>query len=99
MRIEQLQVTVNRDAVFQMIGCKSDSPVYDTVSEAYEELLPLVLADAEGKCLFDFGELNAEDATESYPEGTKVVFVISTVGRTLSARSTELFANGDYLKE
>ncbi|MCI6888329.1 MAG: ASKHA domain-containing protein [Lachnospiraceae bacterium] len=98
MRTEKLQTEVNQEAVFQIIGCRDDSPVYDTVREAYKELLPEVLAGASGECIFDFGELTEEDATEQYPAGTQVVYVISTVGRALSDLSTELFAKGDYLK-
>lgn len=98
MKMEHFPIMINKEAVFQMIGCERDNSVYDEVSEAYEELLPLVYENAECQCLFDFAALTAEDAVKEYPEGTKVVYVISTVGKTLSGLSTGFFEKGDCLK-
>lgn len=98
MKKEGLLASVNREAVFQMVGCRAGSPEEHRVREVYEELLPAVLAGTKGSCLFGFGTLTAEDATEQYPAGTQVVYVISTIGRTLSDRSAACFAQGDYLK-
>lgn len=98
MKIEHLPIVINRDAVFQMIDCRGDSPVYDAVSEAYEELLPEALACAAGRCVFGLGEIRQEDETLAYPAGTKVIYVISTVGGALSGLSGRLFAEAEYVK-
>lgn len=97
MKIENMKVSVDRDLVFRMIECREDSPVYEEMVEAYEGLLPEVLGRAKGQCIFGMGVIAGEDASEDCPEGTKVLYVISTVGRRLSSLESELFAGGDYV--
>lgn len=98
MKIKDMKVTVDRDAVFRMIDCREDSPVYEEMTEAYESLLPEVLDLAEGQCIFGTGEITGADASKDCPAGTKVLYVISTVGRRLSSLESELFAEGDYVR-
>ncbi len=98
MKLDRIPITINQNAVFQMIDCRKESPVYDAVMEAYEELLPEVLRCAEGSCLLGLGELREEDASEDYPAGTRVIYVISTVGKALSELSGRLFEEGEFLK-
>lgn len=98
MKTEQLQIVINRDAVFQMVDCREESTVYDAMLEAYEELLPEVLACADGRCIFELGEITEADATAAYPAGTRVIYVLSTVGGALSDLSSRMFAEGEYVK-
>lgn len=98
MKAEQIQIVINQAAVFQMVDCRQDSPVYEAIVEAYEELLPMALACAEGRCIYGFGKLSEADASEDYPVGTKVIYVISTVGAAISGLSGRMFAEGEYVK-
>lgn len=98
MKIENMKVSVDRDAVFRMIDCRVDSPVYAEVTKAFDGLLPEVIDLAEGRCVFGTGEIAEADATREWPAGTKVLYVISTVGRRLSSLESELFARGDYVQ-
>ncbi|MGF7141775.1 uncharacterized 2Fe-2S/4Fe-4S cluster protein (DUF4445 family) [Anaerotaenia torta] len=98
MKIEHEKVSIDRNMVFHMIDCKADSPVYDDMIEAYQELLPEVLRLVEGRTVFGIGEIKEEDATKEYPAGTKVLYVISTVGAELSHLGTRMFQRGDYVK-
>ena len=98
MKIENMKVSVDRDTVFRMIDCREDSPVYEEVVEAFEGLLPEVLELAEGRCVFGTGEIAEADAAGEWSAGTKVLYVISTVGRRLSSLESELFARGDYVR-
>lgn len=98
MKIENMKVTVDRGAVFQMIDCREDSPVYEAIVEAYEDLLSEVLSIARGRCVYGTGEIIEADATKDCPAGTKVLYVISTVGSSLSSLESELFARGDYVR-
>lgn len=97
MKIDPMKVSVDRKTVFDMIDCREDSPVYEEMLKAYEELLPQVLTLAQGRCIFGMGEIMEADATEDCPAGTRVLYVISTVGKSLSHLETELFASGDYV--
>lgn len=98
MKIEDMKVTVDREAVFRMIDCREDSPVYEEMTEAYESLLPEILDMAEGRCVFGSGEITGADASKDCPAGTKALYVISTVGQRLSSLESELFAEGDYVR-
>lgn len=96
--IRDMKVSVDREAVFRMIDCREDSPVYGEMLEVYEELLPTALELAEGRCIFGTGEIAGEDAAGDCPAGTRVLYVISTVGKKLSGLGSELFAKGDYVR-
>lgn len=91
-------VTIDREHVFKTMNCYPDSPVYDQVLTAYEELLPQVERLVEAVCLFGEGTLGEADGTVEYPAGTKVIYMISSVGHSLSRLSTELFEEGEYLQ-
>lgn len=98
MKIENMRISVDRESVLRMIDCREDNPAYEDIEKAYEELLPEVMRLAQGRCLYGIGEIAAEDAAPDCPAGTKVLYVISTVGRELSGLESELFADGDYVK-
>lgn len=98
MKITYTNIEIDRDTVFRKMDCRPDSPVYEDVTQAYEELLPQVMKRTEGACLFMLGEIEEKDQTEKYPAGTRVIYLISTVGRALSSLSGELFEEGEYLK-
>ncbi len=98
MKITYSDISINEEAVFRTMNCEPDSPVYDEVVQAYEELLPQVKSRVEATCLFGVGEITDGDRTEEYPAGTKVIYVISTLGQPLSSYSGELFEEGEYLK-
>lgn len=97
MKTEGMEVSIDRDMVFRMLDCKGDSPAYEDMAECYDRLLPEVMRRAQGCYIFGAGELAKADSTERYPAGTKVVYVISTVGKSLSSLETELFEKEDYV--
>lgn len=67
--IRNMKVSVDREAVFRMIDCREDSPVYGEMLEVYEELLPAALELAEGRCIFGTGEIAGEDAAGAARRG------------------------------
>lgn len=97
MKTEGMEISIDRDMVFRMLDCKDGSPAYEDMAECYDRLLPEVMRRAQGCCIYGAGELAEADSTERYPAGTKVVYVISTVGKSLSALETELFEKEDYV--
>lgn len=97
MKIKEMKVSVDRKTVFDIINCREDSPVFEEMLEAYEALLPNVLQLAEGRCVFEMGQITEDDATGDCPAGTQVLYVIVTVGENLSRLETTLFAQGDYV--
>lgn len=97
MKIEAMKPMVNREVVLQIIGCTPESSAYPAMTEAYDRLLPKVLARANCRYLFARGRLESADAVPDCPAGTDVLYVIATVGAKLSEFSSELFAGDAYV--
>ena len=95
---QEVPVSVDKKKVFSLIQCNPDSPVYEEIQEAYEELLPTALEMARPVILMRFGEMKPEIATKQYPAGTPVLYVIASVGKELCKASTCFFEQGDYVK-
>lgn len=98
MKYTYSNVEIDRALVLKTMNCQPDSPVYNEVMKAYEELLPQVNRRVEAVCLLGLGMIEEADQTEEYPAGTRVIYVIVTVGAALSRFSSELFDQGEYLK-
>lgn len=97
MKMEAMKPVVNRETVFQIIGCTPENGAYSVMTEAYDRLLPEVLACADCRCIFARGRLEAADAVPDYPAGTDVLYVIATVGKELSELSSALFIKDAYV--
>lgn len=78
--------------------CYPDNPIYEEVLEEYEELERKLLPKAEPVAVFALGTLPESLKTEAYPAGTRVIYVLFTEGGAISACSTRMFQEGDYLK-
>lgn len=96
--VKDLNVSIQRETVLHMMDCYPDSPIYDEVLEEYEAVVEEMEGLCEPAAVIAYGTLPAEIATEEYPEGTEVLYMISTVGGGVSDRSTEAFRSGDCLK-
>lgn len=98
MKTNYEDVLPNQEEVFKRLDCTEDNPAYEEMLGAYEELLGEVRRKVKGKSLLGIGRITPENATLEYPAGTKVIYVISTIGKEFSELSSELFQTGDYLK-
>lgn len=89
---------IDRDNVLHLLDCREDSPVYDDVMEDYKEVESAfyTLAKPETRMLFD--EIPPELSNDNLPPGTKVVYLIHTIGSDASTYCTEAFKKNDYLK-
>ena len=95
--IRDVEVKVSREEVFQMLGCTPESASYEAVEELYEELLDEAVSVMEPVLLIRFGRI-----PDGYPmlplqPGTEVLYTMGSIGREISRRSTEAFAQGDPL--
>lgn len=93
-----MSVNPDKTQVFSMVCCTPDSPVYEVMEEEYEELAAQAKEMAQPLILMYFSQMEKEIASAKYPQGTPVLYVITTVGRRLAESSTEFFEAGDYVK-
>lgn len=89
---------IDRGNVLQLLHCHQDSPVFEEVMEEYTEVESIFykLSKPESRMVFD--EIPPELADDNLPSGTKVVYLIHTIGSGVSDYSTQAFKENDYLK-
>ncbi len=93
-----MAVKPDKAQVFSLIQCTPDSPVYEEMEEEYEQLAGQAVKMAKPVILMRFSEMEKEIASDRYPEGTPVLYAITSVGQELSKSSTGFFRAGDYVK-
>lgn len=98
IRFSNIPAKVFRRDVLNYMQCYEDSPVYEEVSEEYEEIKDELLSLGKPEALFRFGKMPEELATEEVPAGTPVIFALITVGGEISKYSTRMFQEDDYVK-
>lgn len=96
--LEGLQPKVGLDETLKGMDCYEDSPVYEEVVDEYREIYESVMEMLSPVGVMGFGELPKEIATEKYKAGTPVLYVVTSVGKAISAASTQAFASGDYVR-
>lgn len=98
MKFTNLKAELSNELILEKLNCTLNSPLHD---ELLEELLE-IKEEAQGLlCPFGamtFGELPEQIATEEYPKGTRIVYVITTVGDAISGYIEKYFNEGDYVK-
>lgn len=96
--LDGFDIKFDKKVVFELIDCHEDSPIYEEVIEEYEELEEKVYSLIDAKALIGFGEVPEEIARQAEITKRKSAYVLTTVGSAVSAFSTLMFQNGDYLK-
>jgi len=89
---------IDLENVLQLLDCRQGSAVYGQVLEEFEEVKTIfyTLVKPETRLLFD--EIPDALADTDLPAGTKVIYLIHTIGADVSAYCTQAFTEGDYLK-
>lgn len=98
MKFTNLKAELSNEKILEKLNCTMASPLHD---EFLEELLEIKEEAAGLLCpagAMAFGTLPSRIATEDYPEGTRVAYVITTVGDGISGYIEQYFNEGDYVK-
>lgn len=96
--LKDFKIASDMQLVMKLLHCQEDSPVYEEMKEAYEELVAEAEALAQPVALLCFSTMQPEIATKTYPAGTPVLYVITSVGGPLSQLSGQYFSKGDAVK-
>lgn len=97
MKISEFSIKFNKKSILELIDCYEDSPIYEEVSEEFDDMVEEAYAKIKPYALLEFGEITENIAKKKIPAGTKALYAITTVGAGLSEWSTKLFAEGNYL--
>ena len=96
--LKDFKIASDMQLVMNLLHCQEDSPVYEEMKEAYAELVLEAEALAQPVALLYFSTMQPEIATEHYPVGTPVLYVITSIGKPLSQLSGQYFSKGDAVK-
>ncbi len=98
MKFTNLKTELSNEKILKKLNCTMASPLHD---EFLEELLE-IKEEAQRMLhpfgAMAFGEISGQVATKEYPERTRVVYVITTVGDEISGYIEKYFEEGDYVK-
>ncbi len=98
MEINNLQVSIDKEIAFQLIGCRKDNPLYEEMENLYEELEDVFKNLIEPKIILGFS--NAEDifGEGNVWPGEEFAVVLCTLGDKISQYIEDLFEACEYLK-
>lgn len=96
--LQDLQFKISQKNSFENMNCYADSPVYEDVLECFEEIYEDMLALVKPVGVLGIGTLPKELASEKYPEGTPIIYAVTSIGDGMKQRSSEAFRDGDYVK-
>lgn len=98
VRYSDFRVEPSRPEVMNLMECYEQSPVYEQMTEEYEEIKETLISRGNPQALFCFCEMPEGFEAIGVPAGAPVVFSLITEGPEISRYSTEMFAKGDYVK-
>ncbi|WP_243037298.1 ASKHA domain-containing protein [Blautia obeum] len=96
--LHDLTFSIKKETVFKSMNCYEDSPVYEDVVDAYEEIYEDMLALVEPVGIFGFGILPKSVETKKYKAGTPIIYMVTSIGDGIKKCSTKAFQEGDYVK-
>lgn len=97
--IEDFHIELNQAAVFKMMDCYEDSPVYEEVCEAFLKWQPWIYANVHPKAVLAW---EPDAKVERLPEGVAgsdgLMYLLMTLGPEVETEVTNCFGEGDYLE-
>ncbi len=98
MILDDFNIEVNKDMVFNVLDCKKDSRVYDDVNKVYEKMLQKAYKLVQPKAIFDIRKRPEEYDFKPLNNCTQVAFCLVTVGDEIQKVIEKAFADGEYLE-
>ena len=98
MKITEFHIELSKENVLAAIDVSRDSDLYEEIEYEFEEMLPQAYEKIQPAALLAFGDISDYEIDHNGEYETTALFGINSVGRGLSEWSTQLFAEGDYLK-
>ena len=98
MKITEFHIELSKKNVLASIDVDENSDLYEEIEEEFEEMLPRAYEKIQPAALLAFGDISDYGILQDGETITTALYGINSVGSGLSKWSTQLFAEGDYLK-
>lgn len=92
------ETKLDKNNVLQLVDFRKDSPVFEEVMEDYAEVEEIFQTIVKPQTRLLFDEIPPEIAGDNFPAGTRVIYLIHTIGKDVSEYATKAFNEYDYLK-
>ncbi len=97
MKITEFHIQISKENVCRLIDAEKSSDLYEEIIAELEEMLPIAYEKIKPVSLLEFGDF---EEYAGYVEETGIkeaLYGINSIGGEMSAWSTRLFAEGNYL--
>ena len=98
MKITEFHIELSKKNVLAFIDADQNSDLYEEIECEFEEMLPRAYEKIQPAALLAFGDISDYGIMQDGEIVTTALYGINSVGKGLSEWSTQLFAEGDYLK-
>lgn len=104
MKVENIRVLENfhpkieKEMVFRQINCYPDSPVYEEMEDAFEDMLDEMYGLCKTRGVMALGKIPACYDPQKEGKERDAIYILTTVGQEISDCSTKGFAEGDYVR-
>ena len=94
----EFDIKISIKDVCRFLDIREESEAYEELTEELEEMLPLAYEKIEPKALLGFGSLEGYTVEEDGKQIKEALFGVFTIGKKMGEWSTQLFAEGDYMR-
>ena len=98
MKRTDFDIKISIENVCKFLDIKKESESYGELVEELKEMLPQAYEKIEPKALLEFGSLEGYTVEEEGKRIEEALFGVFTIGRKMGEWSTQLFAEGDYMR-
>lgn len=98
MKITDFDIKISVENVCAFLDADKTGELYGEIRDELEEMLPEAYAKIRPAALLEFGDLGGFRIEAEGKEIREALFVICTIGKEMETWSSELFAQGDYLR-
>ena len=98
MKRTEFDIKISIKDVCRFLDIREESEAYEELTEELEEMLPLAYEKIEPKALLGFGSLEGYTVEEDGKQIKEALFGVFTIGKKMGEWSTQLFAEGDYMR-
>lgn len=94
------KIPLNKDNVFSLLDCSRDNPVYEELSQCYEERVPWLLGHVQPRVMLarEIPDTRLNECLSLPKDCTGLLYAVLTLGRGPEEESRRCFLQGDYLE-
>lgn len=96
--LKEFHPKIEKEMVFRQINCYPDSPVYEEMEDAFEDMLEEMYGLCKPRGIMALGKIPACYDPQKEGKERDAIYILATVGQEISDCSTKGFEEGDYVR-